>query len=92
MARSPRDAGAAVAGLIVISWENCKMSPIVLATPFDCNRINALKSLKSKVGVQNIRRISAKANIVCFMFLGFSKRDASLQCHVLFLNIISVIY
>lgn len=34
VARSPRDAEAAVAGLIVIPWENCKMSPIVLATPF----------------------------------------------------------
>lgn len=35
VARSPRDAEAAVAGLIVIPWENCKMSLIVLATPFD---------------------------------------------------------
>lgn len=34
VARSPRDAGAAVAGLIVIPWENFKMSPIVLATHF----------------------------------------------------------
>lgn len=33
VARSPRDAEAAVAGLIVIPWENCKMSPIVLANP-----------------------------------------------------------
>lgn len=33
VARSPRDAEAAVAGLIVIPWENCKMSLIVLSNP-----------------------------------------------------------
>ena len=50
VARSPRDAGAAVAGLIVISWENCKMSPIVLANPFYLKCINGLGSARKSWG------------------------------------------
>lgn len=54
MARSPRDVGAAVAGLIVIPWENFKMSPIVLATNFNQNCIKVLKPLKNEVGVKSL--------------------------------------
>lgn len=50
MARSPGDAEAAVAGLIVISWENCKMSPIVLAAPFCWSLPGVLVPFKSKSG------------------------------------------
>lgn len=70
VARSPRDAEAAVAGLIVIPWENCKMSPIVLATPFYENCINVLKPLKNEVGVRNIWHLSEK------------QMQQALKCHV----------
>lgn len=54
VARSPGDAEAAVAGLIVISWENCKMSPIVLAAPFCWNLPKVLVPFKSKFGARII--------------------------------------
>lgn len=54
VARSPRDAEAAVAGLIVIPLENCKMSPIVLANPLHYTTINVLRPVKNWKRVQNI--------------------------------------
>lgn len=46
VARSPRDAEAAVAGLIVIPWEDCEMSPIVLANPFLLKYYQCSQALK----------------------------------------------